>query len=686
MRFVQIGDWLFDSQSQRLLKNDTEEKLEPISSELLLHLAKNQGQIVTKDDLIEHVWKGRIVSDSAITRVISMLRRHLDDDPVKPRYIRTVQKQGYVLFAETETVDEADVTTPTPTKPINMRSPKLLISAGSVVLVMLIMILFLTLSAEHTKSTPSQIIPIVSKLGQQRDIVLSSDEKWLIYSHKAENSQFYNLYIKNLVSGKINQLTKSAADDVGAGISVDNSSIYFARINKGQSCAIMHIDLTDFTGHKEEEIVECGYPINYNNVSVHPNGEDLFFRAKRESVGVYRYNLLTKTYQRMTNTDGKRVSDWRLNLSPDSKKLAIFRRVHSVTQLLVKDLTSETEEKLLWSGINIIGDSISWSHDSKSIFVRDVKYNRIVNIDVSTARLTPIELNAQLLTSLSNQTESGALFASYGLKSRFDMLSISLNNPVKAELVVDSSANESVAVQLRQEDMLFTSDRTGINQFYIQNKDGDEMQLTQFDEYMRFECVSAHPTENVIIGMANARLFTYDLERRLFLWLSDANTNLSSPFYNGEGNIFYFNKSDLYQYKHKQEDLFVLEDAGLTAQWITNSAGQEDLLFHKNDGHLYRYNVATKQRSRVASNIPHREYRNRMWMATEQGIYFVRSENLSNRGVYFLEYGSSNASLIHSSGEERWFHPHLDRFNQRMVMRKKQQNLTTKVVKFGFMP
>ena len=683
MHFIQIGDWLFDVQSQRLLKNDTEEKLEPISSDLLLYLANNQGQIIAKDDLIEYVWRGRVVSDSAITRVISMLRRHLDDDPVKPKYIRTVQKQGYVLFADCKAIDAADTAITSTRKTSYFMPRNVVISTVSLVLLMLVF----TFVTNQETSTTTQIMPIVSNLGQQRDITVSSDEKWLIYSHKAENSKFYNLYIKNLVSGKINQLTSSEADDVGSGISIDNSSIYFARIKKGRSCAIMHIDLTDFSGHKEEEVVQCGYPLAHNNVSVHPNGMDLFFRAKhKEALGVYRYNLKTKTYRKVTNLDSRKVYDWRLNISPDGNTIAIFRRVNSVTQLLVKDLATDAEERLLWSGINIIGDSISWSRDSRSVFVRDVKYNRIVNIDITTRHLTPIELNAQLLTSLSNQTVSGAIYASYGLNSRFDMFSVQLQNPLSKRALVDSSANESIAVQLHQDEMLFTSDRTGINQFYIQDKDGDELQLTQFDEYMRFDSISAHPVNNTIIGMTNARLFTYDIDRRLFFWLTEADTNLSAPFYNSQGDIFYFDQRDLYRFEPKQDHQLILKDVGLTAQWLTNSAGEEELLYHQTDGSIYRHNFKSNRTTQVTTNIPHREYRNRMWIGTEAGIYFVRSEHLSDRGLYFKEYGSATPSLVFSSGPDRWYHPHLDLYNMRMLMRIKEENLTTKIVKFDVMP
>ena len=71
--------------------------LEPRVMELLLRLCEADGDVVSKEELVRSVWDGAYVSDSAVTRAVSELRRVLRDDAQKPRYIETIPKRGYRL-------------------------------------------------------------------------------------------------------------------------------------------------------------------------------------------------------------------------------------------------------------------------------------------------------------------------------------------------------------------------------------------------------------------------------------------------------------------------------------------------------------------------------------------------------------------------------------------------------------
>jgi DNA-binding winged helix-turn-helix (wHTH) protein len=75
------------------------ETLEPRAMRVLVALAGAAGGVLTRDDLLELAWDGQIVSDNAINRVISQLRRLLADlagDAVK---LETITKVGFRLIA-----------------------------------------------------------------------------------------------------------------------------------------------------------------------------------------------------------------------------------------------------------------------------------------------------------------------------------------------------------------------------------------------------------------------------------------------------------------------------------------------------------------------------------------------------------------------------------------------------------
>lgn len=71
-------------------------ELPPKEFDLLLFCAKNQGRIMTKQQIYEKVWgEPYVYDDSNIMSVISRLRKKLETDPGNPKYIQTVKGIGY---------------------------------------------------------------------------------------------------------------------------------------------------------------------------------------------------------------------------------------------------------------------------------------------------------------------------------------------------------------------------------------------------------------------------------------------------------------------------------------------------------------------------------------------------------------------------------------------------------------
>jgi DNA-binding winged helix-turn-helix (wHTH) protein/TolB-like protein len=92
-----IGDWEVLPARGILRRGDLEEKPEPKVLEVLMVLASRDGDLVTKEELIEEVWGGRPTADDPITRCLSQLRGHLGDKNRPYQYIETLTKRGYRL-------------------------------------------------------------------------------------------------------------------------------------------------------------------------------------------------------------------------------------------------------------------------------------------------------------------------------------------------------------------------------------------------------------------------------------------------------------------------------------------------------------------------------------------------------------------------------------------------------------
>jgi TolB-like protein len=72
--------------------------VEPQVFDLLLYFAANPNRVIGKDELIEHVWHGRIVSDAALNSRINSARKAIGESGENQRLIKTVQRRGF-LFA-----------------------------------------------------------------------------------------------------------------------------------------------------------------------------------------------------------------------------------------------------------------------------------------------------------------------------------------------------------------------------------------------------------------------------------------------------------------------------------------------------------------------------------------------------------------------------------------------------------
>lgn len=74
-------------------------RLEPVVADVLNLLLDNAGRVVTRDRILESVWKDRIVVDESISRAISRIRSVLGDTSRPYRYIETLPKRGYRLIS-----------------------------------------------------------------------------------------------------------------------------------------------------------------------------------------------------------------------------------------------------------------------------------------------------------------------------------------------------------------------------------------------------------------------------------------------------------------------------------------------------------------------------------------------------------------------------------------------------------
>lgn len=94
MRRICFGDWVFEPRTCSLHCGDRGTVLEPRVSDLLEFFLLNPDEVHSHERLVETVWGGQVVSDEAVRRAVSVLRRTADG--ALSRWIKTVYKRGYI--------------------------------------------------------------------------------------------------------------------------------------------------------------------------------------------------------------------------------------------------------------------------------------------------------------------------------------------------------------------------------------------------------------------------------------------------------------------------------------------------------------------------------------------------------------------------------------------------------------
>ena len=94
MRYI-FEEYAFDTDRRELHRGADVVAVTPQVFDLLDYLIRNRERVVSKDDLINAIWKGRSVSDAALTTRINAARSAIDDSGEEQRLIKTLPRKGF---------------------------------------------------------------------------------------------------------------------------------------------------------------------------------------------------------------------------------------------------------------------------------------------------------------------------------------------------------------------------------------------------------------------------------------------------------------------------------------------------------------------------------------------------------------------------------------------------------------
>jgi len=357
------------------------ETVEPRVMQVLVALAKADGAVVSRDQLIETCWGGRIVGEDAINRCIAKVRRVAEMDGNQSFAIETVARVGYRLsHLKAATIESL---TPPPEAPDAI--PPQVVSSVSTIMPLATLparrsrgwmwaALFVAVVAAAAFTswtlrptgewTIDRFQMLVSSPAAEDEPALAPNGSLIAYASGSEKTS-RNIYMRNLTEGDAVRLTEDEHDEHSPAWSPGSDRIAFVRYVPGKPCTILIKPVPAGTTH---EVTHC--KANEDTRVVWGADGALYFPdapAIGQTSRIVRFDLATGKRSDVTHPNPLIANDKEPSLSPDGKSLAFYRDQYPHSGIFVLDFASGNEKQVTPDGLSVWGDG--WTSDGKALIV-----------------------------------------------------------------------------------------------------------------------------------------------------------------------------------------------------------------------------------------------------------------------------------------------------------------------------
>jgi DNA-binding winged helix-turn-helix (wHTH) protein len=514
MKIIKIGEFLLDKQLALLKKSEFEVAVEPKLLELLLLFCEHPNRIISRDDILEKIWKNSIVTDNAINKMVGNLRKLLKDDPKNPQYIQTIPKRGYRLICSVETLD-TNYGESSNSKVVNAFT-KFQTYWQYWLVLLIVFIVGVTLSLLFTKKDVSFNIRNTQELTRQQGHEFSAlhneQGNFLLYLKQDNSSLINQLWRKNLSSNQAYIVATQNINIVKLIISADtnlkNDKQLIFMGSKNHQCFIYRADwLSDKEIADVKPILDCSNmairDVVYNKAS-----DQLIYTAhkQKQPSKVYRYDIKTQQHFLMSQPEPLGMGNHSIDISPNGKKLLIMRsNADRQTQLFVLEL--QNNKLTSHQSFSYFVSEAMWHHDSEHIlYFPPPPSHQILMSDLSgESNHTIVSVSEYLSRNMSLINDEKSVLFATNLENYSNRWLTDFNNNENLDnrnrLLDNSNVYDMLPVLLTDDEhYLFISKRTGKSQLYYGNyRTGGSTVISQLSDYVVFRFSSISPDQKHLL-------------------------------------------------------------------------------------------------------------------------------------------------------------------------------------------
>lgn len=466
-------------------------RVEPKVMLLLNYLSEHQGEVCSKQNLMDAIWPNQIIADEALIRLIFVLRNMLSDDAKAPKFIATVPKKGYVLLQPITSLQKQN-------------RKKWLYTAGILSLFVLLTIWFTQFQPEAEynviKSTP-----ITFQEGREYDFVEA--EKLSAYFHQQQDKT-------NLMVAEDNNLYRVLVSDnwQKRSLQVNQNTLFYIRV-KDNEHQIIRQSLTA----KPEVLFSSSRPIYHLSIDRQQKGLLFTYYKDNANTLLQRFSFIDAQVNPVSFNVSTVPKVIKQHFYTEDEQQLVFVGIQSRFPVIYGYQYGDTDYQFEIKGFDIIND-IATGKYANTLLVAG-SYQQIRGIwsvnTVSKERMLLLNANDDVITGAQYSPEKHSIF--YTLEShRQDIISVDWQGSEIVLPQLNSTLTEGRAQYSADNEFIyFASDRTGAHELYQYNVQNYEIeQITHLQAksiwYYRFsqrgdKLAIVYSAEHIQLGVVDVK-------------------------------------------------------------------------------------------------------------------------------------------------------------------------------------
>jgi Tol biopolymer transport system component/DNA-binding winged helix-turn-helix (wHTH) protein len=497
-RFLAVGEHVIDIDTLRVLTRSDGTRLTPKAAAVLLQLARAAGRTLSRDELLNEVWKGTCPTPDVLTQAVKDLRRALGDDLHAPRYVETLPRLGYRLVAAAQFLDayaaadsthlaavaehpalDARVAPARPTRALVQRpiARTALIGAAALVLLAFVAVLLRKDPGHASESPPrwqaSEQRSVTADPGPENFPRISPDGTRVAYS--IGDAQMHNARIvqRSLTQSRVVHLTQATVGEEFFPVwSPDGATIAFTR-HDGNECKIL---LASALGGPERLAGSC-FNASVNYFSWSPDGKHLITTAQSapeaSDLSIVLLSVDGGAAERLPYEHSATDIDLDPRYSPDGSKIAFRRGASPYSDLFVMDARGGAVRQLTHLASRMRG--FDWTRDGSALIFSSGHGGQqaLYAVAIDDARIDALGVQPAEFPSGARASDT-VVYEIPRMRTQLATVPIDGGENTMHD-VVPSTGNDGAPVFSPVDDRLaFVSDRSGSQQLWLYDPAGAE--------------------------------------------------------------------------------------------------------------------------------------------------------------------------------------------------------------------